>query len=313
MRIAAWIGILTMACASGCASARRGAQIQLPPPPVVLSDMPTMEQVVAVVNRTQNVRQLSSNSTEVEVLSMNVPRLSATLNLEREKKLRLRAGIPMLLGAGMDLGSNDETFWFEVPEGVGMSKTMYYARHDQYREQLNRAIFPVDPTWVMDALGLVQINPANVVDGPVKRPDGKLELRDTMMMPDGMYQRVCFVEPSAGYVTDQFLYAPNGVEVARSLASDHRYYNETQCALPHTVELTLKPAGGQPLSLRIKVGTYAVNQLLSGDPNLFTMPSSGAKAVDLTKLSAPASLAPTAPVNYSATAPSAYPIRGTLR
>jgi hypothetical protein len=312
MRIVVWIGVLLACGVSGCAARGRVPAVAFPPPPVVLNETPTLDQVVTVVNRTQNIQQLSSNTTSVEVLSMNAPRLSGSLNLERQQRLRLRVGVPVLMGTGLDLGSNDETFWFEVPEGMSMTKVMYYARHDQYRQQLNRAIFPVDPTWVMDALGLVRIDPNSVVAGPVKRDDGRLEIRDTMMMPDGLYQRVCFIEPSAGYVTHQFLYAPSGLEVARCAATDHRYYDQVQCALPHQVELTLAPAAGPPLAMRINVGSYTVNQLLSGDPNLFTMPTS-AHAVDLTTLSAPATHSQATPVDYTATVPTSYPIRGTLR
>jgi hypothetical protein len=287
---------------------------------VVLNETPSLQEVTSVVNRTQNIHQLSTNSASVEVLSMpNLPRLRATLNLEGERKFRLRASLPIVLGAGLDMGSNDEVFWFEVPEGI--SKTLYYARHDQYRQQLNRAILPVDPTWIMDALGLVQIDPSSVVAGPVKREDGKLEIRNTMAMPDGIYQRVCLIEPSAGYITQQYLYAPSGNLVAQSNASNHVYYEQQQCALPHRVELNLAPAVGPPLSMRIEVGAYAVNQLLSGDPQLFAMPASASQAVDLTTLSRGAPLvapgasafAPSAstPINYSANAATAYPLRGT--
>ncbi len=157
----------------------------------------------------------------------NLPRLGATINLERERRFRLRASLPIVF-AGLDMGSNDEMFWFEVPEG--MSKTLYYARHDQYQQQLTRAILPVDPTWVMDALGLVQLDASAVVAGPITRTDGKLETRSTMPMPDGIYQRVCFIDPNAGYVTDQFLYAPAGNLIAKCAASQHRYYPEEQCA-----------------------------------------------------------------------------------
>lgn len=297
----------------GATCARREAPLPFPPPPVALTAQPTLEEITGVVNRTQNVRQLSSNSASVEVLSMpNLPRLSATLNLERERRFRLRASLPIILGAGMDLGSNDELFWFEVPEG--MSKTLYFAHHQQYRQQLNRAILPVDPTWIMDALGLVQIDPKTVVAGPITREDGKLELRSTMLMPTGVYQRVYLIEPSGGYVTEQFLYAPNGNLVAQSQASNHVYYDQQQCVLPHRVELQLAPTVGPPLSMRIEVGSYTVNQLLSGDAQLFTMPSSASQAVDLTTLSTgvPTVVPPPAPAtNYTASPPSAYRLRGT--
>lgn len=316
MRIFSWIGILFVCFVSGGATcARRSTPIAIAPAPVVWNATPTLQEITAVVNRTANIRQLSSNSASVDVLSMPaVPQLNATLSLERDRKFRLRASMPVMVVAGIDLGSNDEMFWFEVPEG--MSKTLYYARHDQYRQQLNRAILPVDPTWVMDALGLVQIDPATVVAGPVQRADGKLEIRSTIAMPSGMYQRVCLIEPQLGYVTDQFLEDPSGRQVARTHASNHRYNEQAQCSLPHKVELHLMPAVGPPLSMQIEIGSYVVNQLLSSDPQLFTMPSSASQAVDLTTLSGNG-IVPTAtpqgsmPIDYSANVPSAYRLRGT--
>jgi hypothetical protein len=300
----------------GATCARRDVPLPYPPPPVVFEQTPSLEQVAEVINRTSTVQQLSSNSATVEVLTMpNLPKLRATLNLQREQRFRLRANLPIVLGAGLDMGSNEEMFWFEVPEG--MSKTLYYARHDQYRQQLRRAILPVDPSWIMDALGLVQIDPATVVAGPIMRDDGKLEIRNTISMPDGTYQRVCFINPPGGYITDQYLYAPGGNLIAQSQASNHAYYEQQQCVLPHRVEIHLAPAVGPPLSMRIDVGSYSVNQLLSGDPQLFMMPTSASQAVDLTTLSdptlQPAVVPAPAPINYSASVPSAYPLRGETR
>lgn len=318
MRALGWIGMIFVCfVAGGATCGPRQAPVPFPPPPVVLNEAPTIDQLTPIINRAANIRQLSSNSATVTVLSEpKLPRLTnSTLHLQRDRMFRLQASLPIVLGAGVDMGSNDEVFWFEVPEGIG-DKTLYYARHEQYQQQLNRAVLPVDPTWVMDALGLIQIDRNAVVAGPIQRSDGKLEVRSTLAMPDGIYQRVCLIEPRAGYVTDQLLYAPAGNLIAQSHATNHVYYDEVQCALPHQVEITLSPIVGQPLSMRIEVGSYAVNQLLSGDPNLFVMPQSASRAIDLTTLSAPpatAMVTPPAPVGYSATISSAYPLRGTLR
>lgn len=316
MRILSWIGILFICFVSGGATcARRTTPVGFAPPPVVWTEIPTLQEITSVINRSANIRQLSSNSASVDVISMPaVPKLNATLSLERDRNFRLRANMPVMVASGIDLGSNNELFWFEVPDG--MSKILYYARHDQYSQQLNRAILPVDPTWLIDALGLVQIDPASVVAGPVKRADGKLEIRSTIATPSGIYQRVCLIEPNLGYVTDQFLEDANGRMIARCHASNHRYNDQAQCSLPHQVELHLIPAVGAPLSMRIEIGSYAVNQLLSGDPQLFTIPNGAAQAVDLTTLSGSGVVSaplPTAssPVDYSASVPSAYPLRGS--
>ena len=267
----------------GATCVPRGTPTPFPPPPAVLTETPSINDVAAAVNRTSSVRQLSTNSATVDVLSMPaLPKLSATIHLERAQNFRLNASLPIVMGSGLDMGSNDQRFWFQVPEGI--SQTLYYANHEQYRQQLNRAILPVDPTWIMDALGLVQLDPLTVVAGPVRRSDGKLEVRSTISMPSGTYQRVCLIDPAAGFVTHQFLYAPDGNLVATSEASKHRYYEEHQCALPHLVTLNLQPSGGPPLSMQIDVGSYVVNQLLTGDPMIFQMPKSASKSVDLSQL-----------------------------
>ncbi|QDT04388.1 hypothetical protein K227x_27790 [Rubripirellula lacrimiformis] len=315
----------------GATCARRQPAIPYPPPPVVFNETPTLQEVATVVNRTANVQQLSTNSASIELLSMpSVPRLSATMNLQREKNFRLRGSIPILLGMGFDMGSNQDVFWFEVPED--MSKKLYYASHQAYQQQLDRAILPVDPTWIMDALGLAQIDPNTVVAGPILLPDGKLQVRSTIASSIGNYQRDLFIEPKAGYVTDQYLYNPSGQLVAQSQASNHRYYEAQQCVLPHRVDLNLVPGAGMgpPLTMRIDISDYTVNQLLSGDPNLFTMPTSASRQVDLTTLSGGMPMAATGtspntstgigtrpivsgPSEYSADASSAYPLRGTIR
>jgi len=280
------LAILTLWVAGGATCYRQTRKPAAAPPPEVFSGMPTLEQLAAVMNRTDSITQLSSNSVSVEVPSMsNVPRLSATLALNRPREFRMRASIPILLGSGIDLGSNDQMFWFEVPES--MTQKLYYARHDQFQRQSVRSILPVDPSWFVDALGLIHLDTTQVVEGPLLRTDGKLEVRSMMPYPDGLYSRVCVIEPTAGYVTDQILYGPNGKMIAGASASNHRYYPESQCALPHLVHVRLIPDNGPPLELKLSIGSYAVNQLLSGDPRLFEMPQTAREQINLAELGGP--------------------------
>ena len=316
-RIQRWllpvIGLFCFFICGGATCSRQPPVNLFPPPPAIFQAKPTLEELAATMNRTGAITELSTNSASVEVLSMpDLPRLGATLSLQRDKNFRLRASLPIVF-AGIDMGSNAESFWFEVPEGV--SKTLYYANHEQYQRQLSRAILPVDPTWMMDALGLVQLDATSVIAGPIIRTDGRLELRNSISKSDGVYQRVCILDAKAGFVTDQFLYAPSGDLIAKSHASNHAYYATYQCSIPHRVEIHLTPSVGPPLSMKIEVGSYAVNQLLSGDPNLFAMPTSAPQRIDLTTLSAN-QLTPGVsarfdqPIEYSAGVGNLQPLRG---
>ncbi len=312
MRAILWIGILCVGFVTGGATcARRNPALDFPPPPPTLSEAPTLEELAEVLNQTDAIQQLSTNSASVEVLSMpSLPSLSATIHLQRDRNFRMRASLPVVMGSGLDLGSNNEMFWFEVPEGV--SRKLYYARHEEYRQQLHRAILPVDPTWLIEAIGLVHLDPATVVDGPIQRTDGKLEIRNTISMPQGDYERVCYVQHPGGYVTHQFLYAPQGRLVAASEASNHRFYEAHGCALPHRVRFDLLPAEGHPLSMQIDIGSYLVNELLGDEATLFAMPQNAAQAEDLTRLSIAPGVA-SAPSHYRADRPAGPPLRGSLQ
>lgn len=265
----------------GATCSRRPAANPFPaPPPVNWEATPTLEQITTAINRTSVVTQLSTNTATIDVTSMpQVPKLSATVNIQREKDFRLKANLPLLLGQGLDMGSNQSVFWFEVPERLG--KTLYYARHDQYQQQLSRSILPVSPAFVTDALGLVQVNPASVIEGPTIQPDGKIRIRTSNLTPVGPYQRVLLVDRSAGFVTDQMVYDPSNQLVAQSTATNHVYYDAQQVILPHRVQLSLKPTVGEPLAMQIDISSYIVNQLLSSDPQLFTMPTGASQSVDL--------------------------------
>jgi len=275
--------LLTVQFAGGATCYRQTVRVDKMPPPQVFSGLPTIEELAEVVNRTDSIEQLSSNSVSVEVPTMsNVPRLSATLAVDRPHNFRMRASLPIMLGSGMDLGSNSEAFWFQVPEG--MTQTLYFASHEQFRNRPIRSLLPVDPTWIGDALGLVHIDTREVVEGPILRTDGRLEVRTMVPMSDGLHSRVCIIEPTAGYVTDQMLYGPDGRMIAAASGSNHRYYPEQKCALPHRVQLRLLPTEGPPLELKLDIGDYVVNQLISGDPQLFAMPQDAPRKIDLSTL-----------------------------
>lgn len=319
MRSLLWVLTLGVCFVSGGATcARREPAFNFPPPPTVLEQTLDLGTVTAAVNRTASIRELSTNTASVDVLSMPaLPKLSATINLRKERDFRLKASLPIVMGPGLDMGSNDTLFWFEVPEDFG--RTLYYARHDQYRQQLDRAVLPVDPTWVADALGLVQIDPTQVIQGPTLLPDGKLMIRSRLPMPAGTFVRDCYIDAAKGHVTDQYLYGPSGgAPIAQSHASNHQFYVDQNCSLPHTVQFSLSPSSGPPLEMRIDVGVYAVNQILSGDPNLFAIPQGASNSVDLTTLgtSGAAMVSPTSyhtPVDYQSNAIGPLPYRGLVR
>src|SRR5690606_38538034 len=104
--------------------------------------------------------------------------------------------------------------------------TLLYARHDEFQQRMTESPLPVDPTWLIEALGLVHIDSNLVNEGPIQRGDGALEVRTRVPTASGTYQRVLLIDSSAGFVSGQYLYGPQGRLIASANASEHRYYPE---------------------------------------------------------------------------------------
>jgi hypothetical protein len=64
-----------------------------------------------------------------------------------------------------------------------------------------------------------------------------------------------------------------------------RYEPDLQCSLPHAVDLEMRPIGVPPTQMKIEVGRYSINQLLSDRQTLFAMPRDGSEEVlDLSRI-----------------------------
>ena len=132
------------------------------PLPRVLPPSPSLEQVIEVVNR--NNSQIQSFSTNRATLSgPGFPTLRASVAFQRPGRFRLRAETG-LTGAELDLGSNDELFWFWMRRN--QPPAVYYCRHDQFAVSQTRQMLPFEPAWLIEALGVAELDPGLPHQGP---------------------------------------------------------------------------------------------------------------------------------------------------
>lgn len=251
-----------------------------PAAPVVLQGTPTAAQIVAAVNaNTSRVRTYYTTSAKFTVPGMaGIPMLRGNIALERPLNFRLTAGIALTGGDEIDMGSNAELMWLWVKQND--PPAMFFCRHDQFATSSARQVLPIDPTWVGDALGLVQLNPAAPYEGPVARPDGHLELRSLISSPSGPMTRVLVVDATRAWVVEQHLYNSNGgAPVASAIADDFRYDEAAQVSLPRRVTIRV-PASD--LALTIDVGQVMLNTEIPNRAVMFSPPAlEGYPRVDL--------------------------------
>jgi hypothetical protein len=236
------------------------------PLPRVLPPSPTLEQVIEVVNR--NSSQIQSFSTERATLSgPGFPTLRASVAFQRPGRFRLRAETG-LTGAELDLGSNDELFWFWMRRN--QPPAVYYCRHDQFAASQARERLPFDPAWLIEALGVAEIDPGLPHQGPMFLPNDRLRIDTILNTPGGPVTKTTIIDGSQGWILEQHLFDARRRLLASSIASGHRRDPLTNLVMPTVIEINCPPA---KLALRIDLGNVEINRLSGNLSALWSMPS----------------------------------------
>ena len=244
------------------------------PLPRVLPPGPTLEQVIQTVNN-NSLRIQSFSAPRATMSGQGFPTLRAFVAFERPLRLRLRAETS-LTGPEIDLGSNDELFWFWVRRNV--PPALFYCRHEQFPQCAARLALPIEPQWLVEALGIVEFDPRLPHQGPFTLPGDRLEIRTLRETPQGTRVKVTVVDALRGCVLAQQIRDPQGRLLASAQSWQHRRDPLTGLILPGVVAVESVPA---QLAMRLDLGTVEVNRPLPG-ASLWAVPQmEGSSVVDL--------------------------------
>jgi outer membrane lipoprotein-sorting protein len=242
-----------------------------PAAPQVLAENASREQIIAAVNQNSaKIQSLSATSVAITISDMmGLPILSGNIAAERPNRFRLTAGTTF--GQEVDLGSNDELFWLWVKRN--QPPAVYFCRHEQFASSAIRQVMPIEPTWLLATLGIIDIDPASVFDGPLPsaRGAGTVELRTWLPSAGGTLQRVLVIDARRAWVLEQHVYDQAGTTlIASTVAETHRYYEREQASLPERVAIRLPSAG---IAMKINLGVMQLNQLAGDRAQLWALPT----------------------------------------
>lgn len=267
--------LLGLTAASGASCPNMVQQISAPPLPRVLPPRPTLDQVVAAVNR--NSSQIESFlATHATLTGPGFPPLRANVAFQRPRRFRLRADTAVT-GSELDIGSNEELFWFWVKRN--QPPAVYFCRHDEFAASDARRMLPLDPDWLADALGLFQFDPSLQHYGPEVLAGDMLKVTTVEPRPRGRLLKVTIVDAASGWVLQQHVYDAQRQLLVRAVATGHRRDPLTNLVMPTEVEIDC-PAW--QFSMRLNLGHVEINRLEEGRRELWAMPQyEGSPPVDL--------------------------------
>lgn len=274
--------ILVLYIAMGAACPFRKPQVSYPLPPEQFSALPTIDQIAEQLNKSRGIQQLQANLLTIKL--RGAPSIQGSLAWQRPRFFRVR-GSAGIIGDVLDLGSNQDSFWMSVRQGV--RPTLYVASHSQFERQIQRQVLPVSPVWLVEALGIVDFDPQQVVQPMQTRADGYLEVTSAITMAGQYHFRTLVLEPRTAVVRQILLRDSTGRLLATSTLSDHEYQQSVDYSLPRRVYVQLIPIAGEQLDLELEVPGYLVNYLQGDDASRWTMPDTrGSEVVDLVQLGA---------------------------
>lgn len=241
----------------------------------VLPQTATLDQVVAAVNG-NSARIQSLRTTDATLSGRQVPSLRANIALQRPRRFRLRADTA-LTDTEVDLGSNDEFFWFWVRRSK--PPAVYFCRHEEFEHSAARQAIPLPPEWLIEAFGVVEFSPADQHIGPHRAADGTLEIHSIRTSATGRWKKVTRVDPATSYVLAQYYYGPDNLLVASAVTSEHVRDPVTDVVLPRQIDIS-SPAADFDLSISIR--EMEINALTSDPSPLWVPPEpSGVEKINL--------------------------------
>jgi hypothetical protein len=243
--------------------------------PFAFNAPPNQQQFLTwMLQHTANVKQIDAR---IIVSMTGTPKLRGSIQLERPKRLRLKAGVLGMNEMGVDVGSNDDLFWIWTRVALpGQSPTLMWAYHDSFRQSTStiRQAVPMEPEWLIEALGLVDFSAYQSHSQPTPHPGGRMQMISARTGAQGKQYRVTVFAARRGIIEQQSLYNQQGNLIAFTNSSAHVFYPQHNVSLPRKIELHLFQ-NAQEITMLVSTDNYKINSLF-GDPELmWQMPDPG--------------------------------------
>ena len=265
------------------ANYRSNRQPTTPAAPAAVTRQPSSAQIQLIKTLNARARAVKQLNAPVTVKIPGAPKIKGSLQIEFPKRMRLKAGVLGVSEMGVDAGSNEQQFWVWSKMALpGSPAALYFANHDQYQNSQARSQIPLEPEQIINALGLVTLDPNGRHYGPF--PEGKKHVRlYTIEEVNGARQtRMLLINVNTAAVEQTSVYDQNNQLVAYANALKFKNYNQHKISLPQKIEIHVVQPGQADFVMKVDIGSFSVNSLF-GDPNqMWAMPDArNVKRVDL--------------------------------
>jgi hypothetical protein len=269
-----WIpGVVLLGAAllvAGCNGATKwGGVFRSSQPGPIPNEVPTATALVDYLNR--NAQRVQS--IEVQELDLDCKQKTQSVGLRGklvcQKPRNFRLGASVVGSQAVDLGSNDQEFWFWISKAD--PPYLFHCKYADYARGGVRMPFPFQPEWIIEALGMGEYGPAENYELKVQ-PNAFVLSQWTRSAQGQQVRKVTVFSrgQAQAQVTDCILQDAQGREICSAHIAEAQNVNGV--ILPRRVTLRW-PA--EQIELKLKLDEVSVNRPIDGQQHaaLFTRPA----------------------------------------
>jgi len=135
----------------------------------------------------------------------------------------------------VDLGSNEERFWFYVRQAP--EPGIYTCKHEQMQQALKYLPFPIQPDWFAEVLGVIPFHEDQVeLTEHGKNPQWVFLTRKVQSEGFEGMKVVTVVDKQHGLIQEQRLISPQNQVLATARMLSYRRHPETGAMIPYRVD-----------------------------------------------------------------------------
>jgi hypothetical protein len=229
------VGFGALLLLGGCSpSMRTPNQGRLP------SETPTAAQLVKYLNDSSGKIQ----SIEVRDVFIDAQQdtkkvgLKGHMACQKPRNFRLMGDVVGQSAA--DVGSNDKEFWYWISKNE--PPYLFHCGHQDFAEGRARGNFPIQPDWIMEALGMAERDPNGTYE-PVKATQTTFELVQKTLSPQRQPIRKVTVfnrapgSASSPQVMSHRIEDANGKLICSALITSVQYDEASRAVIPRQVKL----------------------------------------------------------------------------
>lgn len=188
-----------------------------------------LEKSIERINsRNKKIKSIIAEGIRIKVNQKTSVNVFGNLSMEKQKNFRLKIWHSMT-GIEMDIGSNEEIFWFWSKRMT--PPALYFAKHENTNKTMLKA--PLNPMWIMQSLGL---NSIDLKNKEFKKIEDNWAIVEKSISSTGDLVKIAIlIDANKDLILGNYLYDKNFKLIASSEIKNYTIDSNTNSLVPKDI------------------------------------------------------------------------------